>query len=267
VADAPNTQRACECGRAEAGDVEGLPYGGRIDHRQGAPCLTTLGERDPSRTLGTAARSEPGEGGELKPCPFCGAEPYLAKVHDEPEMWGVYCHGAGGLLCNGNPSTFASRNVGDVIAAWNKRAPDPRDAEITRLRGEVSGSESRAVGHLRYAHDQTARAEAAERERDEQHHLACMGEDLKHATFDALGADDDCEDTLDVYAGRVRAERDALKAQLAAQVAALKEAREALRNLVEGCLDYVTVQRGCWSKITDTEAYRAALAALEKAGG
>lgn len=35
-----NTPRTCHCGRAEDGDVEGLPYGGRLYHHANEPCVS-----------------------------------------------------------------------------------------------------------------------------------------------------------------------------------------------------------------------------------
>jgi hypothetical protein len=52
----------------------------------------------------------------LKPCPFCGAEPKIAKLANG----GIYVHCAN-VKCPVLPSGFVGRDVGEVVAAWNTR--------------------------------------------------------------------------------------------------------------------------------------------------
>jgi Lar family restriction alleviation protein len=56
----------------------------------------------------------------LKPCPFCGEkdEIYPGYRHMAPEPYQIDCLGCG--------IDFEPREGMDVIAAWNRRAGDPK---------------------------------------------------------------------------------------------------------------------------------------------
>lgn len=59
-----NTPRTCHCGRAEDGDVEGLPYGGRLYHHANEPCV--------SRATPSKGESNECESRELLGCSMHG---------------------------------------------------------------------------------------------------------------------------------------------------------------------------------------------------
>ena len=54
---------------------------------------------------------------ELKPCPFCGAEPKRVKM--ENGMHYVMCNN---LKCRATVVTFAFPRMSDATKAWNRRA-------------------------------------------------------------------------------------------------------------------------------------------------
>lgn len=65
---------------------------------------------------------------DLKPCPLCGGEAVLWRAGSGRAAW---------IACMGKCSVLVSRgyeNDDDAIAAWNRRAPDPRDEVIRGLR-------------------------------------------------------------------------------------------------------------------------------------
>lgn len=65
---------------------------------------------------------------ELKPCPFCGAEPVLS-----PDYFGRYdvrCLNTG---CEIMPSTRVYDKPEDAAASWNRRADLPRRLDGTAV--------------------------------------------------------------------------------------------------------------------------------------
>lgn len=66
---------------------------------------------------------------ELKPCPFCGGEPWIKqiyKTHIEKTRWVVKC-----TKCN---AFMEYRSEKSVCDAWNRRT---NDAEIEELKAEI----------------------------------------------------------------------------------------------------------------------------------
>lgn len=66
---------------------------------------------------------------DLKPCPHCGGKPELDDYRDKPVGAWVLSHKTNCILriVNSYPTREAA------IAAWNRRAPDPRDEVIRGL--------------------------------------------------------------------------------------------------------------------------------------
>lgn len=64
---------------------------------------------------------------ELKPCPFCGgqADIWKASVDLGLPAWIACTHCKEGVFCTKEHSTTEA-----AIAAWNRRAPDPRVAAL-----------------------------------------------------------------------------------------------------------------------------------------
>lgn len=58
---------------------------------------------------------------EMKPCPFCGAQPkYTTNIHPYGhEMYGFYC---GNEECDIMPYTPYYANIEDAVESWNRRA-------------------------------------------------------------------------------------------------------------------------------------------------
>jgi len=77
----------------------------------------------------------------MKPCPFCGGEASTwttsaASCDSADHVLG--CEDCGFFAPFA--SVFESREVPQsAIAAWNRRAPDEKDAEIARLREALAG--------------------------------------------------------------------------------------------------------------------------------
>ena len=59
------------------------------------------------------------------PCPFCGATPTAGLLHEGPR-YAVRCPEYG---C----AAMVADRVETAIAAWNRRAPDPRLADVERI--------------------------------------------------------------------------------------------------------------------------------------
>lgn len=72
---------------------------------------------------------------DLKPCPFCGGDAVLWRAGSGRAAW---------IACMGECSVLVSReyeNDDAAIAAWNRRAPDPRDEVIRGLCEALEGIE------------------------------------------------------------------------------------------------------------------------------
>jgi len=96
---------------------------------------------------------------KLKPCPFCGRDPIL---RDEAYERG-YRAFAQCCECLASRGTHIADSrqiaISDAIAAWNRRAPDPR---IERARAEIEIAQHAILGlHLAAAKDHLSKALAA----------------------------------------------------------------------------------------------------------
>ena len=58
---------------------------------------------------------------ELKPCPFCGAKPYIFvnKYRHNEESYMIKCSNT---QCNIIPCTYEQMDLEYVIESWNRRA-------------------------------------------------------------------------------------------------------------------------------------------------
>lgn len=74
------------------------------------------------------------QAGTILPCPFCGAEPEIAKLH-VPQVGGGAraIHHAMCLACGCSKSDYGVYEEHDVIASWNTRAEPPTVAENERV--------------------------------------------------------------------------------------------------------------------------------------
>lgn len=72
---------------------------------------------------------------ELKGCPFCGASPKL--VQHTATLWSVECDDC-------NAGSGWAEDIHSPVSAWNRRAPDARDARIAELEAELA-AEPRAT--------------------------------------------------------------------------------------------------------------------------
>ena len=61
----------------------------------------------------------------MKPCPFCGGPARCDTAVSLGTTW---------AFCEGCAASTADGSKDYAIAAWNRRAPDEKDAEIARLR-------------------------------------------------------------------------------------------------------------------------------------
>ena len=62
---------------------------------------------------------------ELKPCPFCGSQPWSYDDANHSTAWEVEC---GNTTCSAQPSVWKTTKA-EAISAWNRRAgEEQRDA-------------------------------------------------------------------------------------------------------------------------------------------
>ncbi|WP_179255042.1 Lar family restriction alleviation protein [Burkholderia sp. HI2500] len=66
----------------------------------------------------------------LKPCPFCGKQPYVAEELDPDAWWYVACQTPGCIL----PCAGGHTSIESAIAKWNSRATPDRDSIIEDVR-------------------------------------------------------------------------------------------------------------------------------------
>ncbi|MCA8018117.1 Lar family restriction alleviation protein [Burkholderia metallica] len=62
----------------------------------------------------------------LKPCPFCGKQPYVAEEIDPDDWWYVACKTPGCIL----PCAGGHTSIESAIAKWNRRTTPDRDSII-----------------------------------------------------------------------------------------------------------------------------------------
>jgi Lar family restriction alleviation protein len=67
----------------------------------------------------------------LKPCPFCGGGDVVPSQVTSCGGWGVLCRG-----CHAYQDTRAE-DITEALAAWNRRAPDPRIEALEAERDEA----------------------------------------------------------------------------------------------------------------------------------
>lgn len=66
---------------------------------------------------------------ELKPCPFCGSDAYIAKecVGEDTldEVWRIYCQKCPAMMegyrYEGSPSPIFTDELDAIVTAWNTR--------------------------------------------------------------------------------------------------------------------------------------------------
>ncbi|HDR9497637.1 TPA: Lar family restriction alleviation protein [Burkholderia cepacia] len=63
---------------------------------------------------------------ELKPCPFCGKQPYVAEEIDPDDWWYVTCQTPGCIL----PCAGGHTSIESAIAKWDSRTTPDRDSII-----------------------------------------------------------------------------------------------------------------------------------------
>jgi Lar family restriction alleviation protein len=63
---------------------------------------------------------------DLLPCPFCGHRAETQEYGMRTEAWAVWC-----VECKAQMESISTE--AEAIAAWNRRAPDPRDEVIRGL--------------------------------------------------------------------------------------------------------------------------------------
>lgn len=76
---------------------------------------------------------------ELKPCPFCGSEPFVREIEPHTHVLATFMpdyKGGAFVECTGCTAAMSGDNREEVIEAWNKR---PQATESTEQhRGEAS---------------------------------------------------------------------------------------------------------------------------------
>jgi len=65
----------------------------------------------------------------LKPCPFCGKQPWSYDDANHSTAWEVEC---GNTTCSAQPSVWKTTKV-EAIAAWNTRQPTQSDNNFHKL--------------------------------------------------------------------------------------------------------------------------------------
>jgi len=78
---------------------------------------------------------------DLKPCPFCGHRAETQEYGMRTEAWAVWC-----VECKAQMESISTE--AEAIAAWNRRAPDPRDEVIRGLVEAAERSRQYIVGGM-----------------------------------------------------------------------------------------------------------------------
>ena len=134
---------------------------------------------------------------DLKPCPFCGGEPFSFEDYGHSTAWEVGCSNS---QCRVEPNVW-EKTRDEALASWNTRTPD---TGIEALTEQLEAARADAKEAEAYAEELEKEIELNEQE-------ACMLEN------DFIKADK---------------EIDALKAKLEKTVELLKEARQDLEEYV-----------------------------------
>jgi len=71
----------------------------------------------------------------LKPCPFCGGEAEAISLFAKPHPGNTY------VKCKVCSAATERGSYDWAVSAWNRRAPDEKDAEIARLREALDRSQ------------------------------------------------------------------------------------------------------------------------------
>ncbi len=79
---------------------------------------------------------------ELKACPFCGASPKL--VQQTVTLWSVECDGC-------DAGSGWAEDMHSPVRAWNRRAPDARDARIAELEAKLASNSPHDPGQAALA--------------------------------------------------------------------------------------------------------------------